>query len=81
VSQSLSTRELTISYIARRLDVTRLAISHWLQVSTHPTVTRRPLPAAAYKVGSSHRYVIRENDLLSWLSEYRPDLVQRWKLT
>lgn len=69
---------MSVSQIARRLDMSRLGVTNWIGVTPQQVKTRRPLPVATTQLGKAHRYHIREADLLSWLGDYRPDLVTKW---
>lgn len=81
----MSGHMLTISYIAKRLDMTGLTVSNWLGVTKHVPTKRRPLPYTITRIGPRPRkvtrYHIMENDLIAYLQQYRPELAMLWKQT
>lgn len=68
---------LTLREIARRLDITLMAISLWREGSEQ----REPLPVIITNRGGANRVSIVETELMKWLGEYRPDLLARWVST
>lgn len=69
-----SSRPVSTAEIVRRLGLTTMTVNLWRQGS----VVRRPLPYRVEPRGERHWVQIEERDLVDWLSEYRPDLAERW---
>lgn len=67
-------RVVTTAQIVARLGVTTLAVGKWREGSR----LRPPLRHQTTRQGRANRVLIHEADLLSWLKEHRPDLLQRW---
>jgi hypothetical protein len=68
-------RSVTIADIVRRLGVTLVTAYAWRRGSAR----RDALPHSVMQYGRSVRVVVNEGDLVNWLSEYRPDLLQLWQ--
>lgn len=69
-------RVVPVAEICKRLDLTQMTVVTWRRGSP----VRRPLPSYEEPIGSGerHKVVIYERDLLDFLEEYRPDLLERW---
>jgi hypothetical protein len=70
-----SRRPVAIREMVRRLDITPMTATNW----RHGSKRRKPLPTRTIDA-SRRRVLIIERDLIAWLSEYRPDLVQQWQM-
>jgi hypothetical protein len=71
-------RNVSIREICNTLSITPMTISIWRAGSP----VRRQLPVRTEPIGPSgerHRVIIREDDLVDFLEEYRPDLLDIWK--
>jgi hypothetical protein len=70
-----SANYITISGIARRLQLTTLTVQTWYRGSQ----VRRPLPATVQPHGKSRRLFFEISDITEWLRSYRPDLLPLWE--
>lgn len=73
--ETVDNKTFTMSDISFRLKVSPLTVFKWRTGSKE----RTPLPVIKYLVEQTARYKIKENAFLIWLSDNRPDLVERWK--
>ena len=64
----------TLNAISARLNCTLMTLSTWRR----GTSNRRLLPMRTVRCGFAHRVLVAENDLLTWLAAYRPDLYRMW---
>jgi hypothetical protein len=71
----MTTDTVTIRTVAKTLDITSMAVSHW----THGSRQRKALPAQQTQCGLVTRITIKKTDLEKWLAQYRPDLLRVWQ--
>lgn len=64
---------LTVAEMTRLLEVTTQAVYLWRMGSP----TRRPLPVHSIRRGKSDRIFIDSDELLNWLANHRPDLLEK----
>jgi hypothetical protein len=69
-----TTRYFTAREILRNLDLSNRALTNW-RIGTE---TRRPLQSQL-QAPDSNRFLIAETELVSWLADYRPDLLVKWR--
>lgn len=66
---------ITFAEISRRLGVTLISLYTWRAGSSQ----RVPLPVTVHEYGQHHRISVAEQDLITWLTAYRPDLLAVWQ--
>lgn len=66
---------VTVRDLVRRLNVTHATIYNWRD-GTH---RRSPLPVQVRARGGANRVWFNEKELVAWLRQYRPDLVNQWQ--